>query len=218
MSLVVLFAPLPRFVPVVLAIDLPVALAAIPTPQVVRDLLLPNATAPMSSSAVLCTAVRDVLRQRGYRPTGRGKPSSEYLIAAVAEGRLSAINAVVDAGNAVSLHSGLPISVVDRDLLMGDVTIAVPAEGTKFVFNASGQEIDVGGLPCLFDTLGPCANAVKDAQRTKTTAATRRVLAVVWGVAAPEPARPAAAAFWLAEMLRAAFAQVELCATAPNDF
>ena len=28
------------------------------------------------------------------------------------------------------------------------------------MFNASGQTIDVGGLLCLFDAEGPCANAV----------------------------------------------------------
>ena len=34
---------------------------------------------------------------------------------------------------------------------------------------------------CLFDAQGPCANAVKDAQRTKTGPATTRTLSVVWG-------------------------------------
>jgi len=48
------------------------------------------------------------------------------------------------------------------------------------VFNASGQEIDVTGLLCLFDRQGPCANAVKDAQRTKTSDATRSTLTVIW--------------------------------------
>ena len=49
------------------------------------------------------------------------------------------------------------------------------------MFNASGQEIDVGGLVCLWDADGPCANAVRDAQRTKTTADTRSTLSVIWG-------------------------------------
>ena len=39
-------------------------------------------------------------------------------------------------------------------------------------------------LPCLFDAAGACANAVKDAQRTKTSAATRRTLSLVWGARA----------------------------------
>jgi hypothetical protein len=57
------------------------------------------------------------------------------------------------------------------------------------VFNASGQTMDLGGLLCLFDADGPCVNAVKDAQRTKTTAETRRTLSLVWGtVALPDRA------------------------------
>ena len=42
-----------------------------------------------------------------------------------------------------------------------------------------------GGVfsPCLFDAEGPCANAVKDAQRTKTSPETRRTLSILWGPA-----------------------------------
>ena len=53
--------------------------------------------------------------------------------------------------------------------------------GARYVFNASGQEIDLAGLLCLFDAQGPCANAVKDAQRTKTDGSTRATLTLVWG-------------------------------------
>ncbi|MEQ1631713.1 MAG: phenylalanine--tRNA ligase beta subunit-related protein [Planctomycetota bacterium] len=134
-------------------------------------------------------AVRDVLRQRGYKPTGRGKPSSEYLAAALADGRWPCIHAAVDIGNVVSLESGLPISVIDLDLVNGDLAIRTANAGASYVFNASGQEIDVGGLICLSDRDGPCANAVKDAQRTKTRPETTRVLGVVWGVDAGDPNR-----------------------------
>jgi len=62
------------------------------------------------------------------------------------------------------------------------------------VFNAGGQEIDVAGLPCLCDADGPCANAVKDSQRTKTGASTTRTLSVVWGCAGYEERLEEAAA------------------------
>ncbi len=39
----------------------------------------------------------------------------------------------------------------------------------------------MGGLICLFDSLGPCANPVKDSQRTKTSGETQRTLSVIWG-------------------------------------
>lgn len=175
-----------------------------PSPDWLTDLLVPGvAKVPLRSSDAVRAAIRDLLRLRGYRPTGRGKPSSEYLANAAAEGRVGPILPFVDAGNAVSLHSGLPISVVDLDRCTLPLMIDSPPAGTSYVFNRGGQEIDVSHLLCLHDAAGPCANAVKDAQRTKTTGDTRRVLVVVWGtVALPDRARRAAA--WYRELLVAA--------------
>ena len=198
-----------------LAVELPAPLGDAPSPSWLVDLLRPGAPAPVAGSEALRTAVRDLLRAHGYRPTGRGKPSSEYLVGAVAEGRLGSINAVVDAGNVASLHSGLPISVVDLDRCRAPLRVEVPPPGSKYVFNRSGQEIDVGGLLCLADVDGPCANAVKDAQRTKTSPTTPRVLAVVWGSAAPDSAHAPATARWLGELfgrLGARVAPVEVVA------
>jgi DNA/RNA-binding domain of Phe-tRNA-synthetase-like protein len=178
----------------------PAPLGEVDTSAAVRALLAPGAAAPMSSSDAVRSAVRALLRHGGYKPTGRGKPSAEYLVRAVAEGALSPINAVVDACNAVSLHSGLPISVVDLDRAKEPLRVAVCPEGTRYVFNASGQEIDLGGLVCLHDADGPCANAVKDAQRTKTHAGTRRTLIVVWGTTALA-GRAAEAARWYRDLL-----------------
>ncbi len=181
-------------------VELPTALGELPSPAWLQDLLRPTATAPIAADEPLRLAVRDLLRGHGYRPTGRGKPSSEYLAGAAAAGRLGTINAVVDVGNAASLHSGLPISVVDLDRCRAPLAVVVPPAGSKYVFNRSGQEIDVAGLLCLADQDGPCANAVKDAQRSKTDAASRRVLAIVWGTLAPEPTHAARTAAWLGEL------------------
>lgn len=180
--------------------ELPSPLAALPSPPWLTALLRPDANAPLAAGEGTRAAVRDLLRGHGYRPTGRGKPSAEYLAAAAADGRLGSINAVVDVGNAVSLHSGLPISVVDLDRCGGPLSVAVASPGSRYVFNAGGQEIDVGGLLCLCDAEGPCANAVKDAQRTKTTPATRRVLVLVWAPAAPDAEAGPRAAAWLDEL------------------
>jgi hypothetical protein len=78
----------------------------------------------------------------------------------------------------------------------------VAKEGESYVFNASGQTIDLGGLLCLFDAQGPCANAVKDAQRTKTTPATRRTFSILWGTNAL-PGRAAQAMAWYRALLGA---------------
>lgn len=178
------------------------------TPESVARLLAPGASAPLASDDDVRKRVRDLLRHGGYKPTGRGKPSSEYLLAAVAEGSLPAINLAVDACNAVSYHSGLPISVVDLERANAPLSLAVAPAAASYVFNASGQTIDLGGLLCLFDAAGPCANAVKDAQRTKTHAETRATLSVVWGTR-ELAGRTAAAVRWYRELLEGAGAPTE---------
>ncbi len=130
------------------------------------------------------SAVRDLLRHGGYKPTGRGKPASEYLVKAVTNGKLGQINPIVDTLNIVSLHSGLPISVVDLancNFESGSLRVGIAPESSEYVFNASEQTIKLDGLLCLFDDDGPCANAVKDSQRTKTSDSTTESLVVIWG-------------------------------------
>src|SRR5262249_51561093 len=88
----------------------------------------------------------------------------------------------------------------DLDSARSPLRIAIAERGTSYVFNASGQAIDVGGLLCLYDADGPCANGVKDAQRTKTDAATRRTLSVVWSAKGLETRADQAVA-WYRELL-----------------
>lgn len=144
-------------------------------------------------------AIRLLLRHGGYKPSGRGKPASEYLQAARAEARFPSINPLVDVCNLVSLHSGLPISVVDLDLTRGALGLVVCPEGTSYVFNPSGQTIDASGLLALADEDGAAGTPVKDAQRTKTHAATRATISIVWGSRAL-PGRTAAATAWYREL------------------
>ncbi len=162
----------------------PVPLEAMPPSEKLKSLLAATAPAPLHSDDGARAAVRDLLRHGGYKPTGRGKPASEYLIRASADGTLGSINVAVDACNAVSLHSGLPISLVDLDRAKLPLRVGLAPAGARYVFNASGQELDLEGLLCLFDAEGPCANAVKDSQRTKTHGGTRHTLAVLWGTKA----------------------------------
>lgn len=187
----------------------PMSLAQQATPpDVAAGLALEDARAPLARDESVRAAVRDLLRHGGYKPTGRGKPASEYLVRAAEEGALASINLAVDACNVVSLHSGFPISVVDIDRARPPFRIGIAAEGSSYVFNASGQEIDLGGLLCLFDANGPCANAVRDAQRTKTHAGTRDTLSVVWGVKGFE-SRLADATQWYRRLLEGSGATTE---------
>jgi DNA/RNA-binding domain of Phe-tRNA-synthetase-like protein len=183
-------------------------LGSTPTPPWLATLLSLQAEAPLQPDDAVRAGIRDLLRHGGYKPTGRGKPASEYLLRAAEQGALPVINVAVDACNAVSLHSGLPISVVDLDRVREPLRIALSEPGLRYVFNAAGQEIDVAGLICLHDADGPCANPVKDAQRSKTTSETRNALCIVWGDVAFTP-RVDAALDWYRSLLERAGATIE---------
>ena len=161
----------------------PRPLAGLAAPPAIAQLAEPGAAAPLAPSEEIKTAVRDLLRHGGYKPSGRSKPASEYLAAALARREFPRINALVDACNVVSLHSGLPISLVDLNRLdhTGALSIRIAPPGTSYVFNPSGQTIDASGLLCLYDAQGPTGTPVKDAQRTKTHDATVAALTIVWG-------------------------------------
>ena len=129
-------------------------------------------------------AVRDLLRHGKYKPTGRGKPASEYLLGAAREGRFPRISSLVDLNNLVSLETLLPISVVDLGRA-GTTTFALRRgrEGEKYVFNSAGHEIELQDL-LLVATLpddAPCANPVKDSMRTKLTDDSTDVVALIYG-------------------------------------
>ena len=161
--------------------EFPRTLGEMGTHESVMKWLSVEAVAPIARPDDIKQIGRNLLRHRGYKPTGRGKPASEYLIRAVTENKLSSINLAVDICNVVSLHSGLPISVVDFDLVTKPLKLAIAPEGTEYVFNAGGQTIKLDGLLCLFDRTGACANGVKDSQRTKTSPTTTKTLTIIWG-------------------------------------
>ena len=185
----------PPLVPIEIAVDehplldagwfaatFPKPLSESPSPDWLRALLSLDADSPLSAVGDdERTAVRKLLRHGGYKPSGRGKPASEFLLRAAGEGSLGSINVAVDLCNAVSLHSGLPISVVDLDRVKSPLRLGIADPEASYVFNASGQEIKLKGLLCLHDAEGPCANAVKDSQRTKTHDGTTRTVCIVWG-------------------------------------
>ena len=90
--------------------------------------------------------------------------------------------------------------MVDLGRAQAPFQVALGLQGSAYVFNASGHVIDLGGLVCLFDAAGPCANAIKDSQRTKTTAETTRTLSIIWGTNAL-PGRTQAALIWYRALL-----------------
>ena len=195
-------APHPLLHAIAFETRLPARLEALPPSSLHATFLTPGAEAPVTCDDALRTAVRALLRHGGFKPSGRSKPASEYLVRAVEQQALPSINLVVDACNAVSFHSGLPISVVDLAKATPPLQLRVVEPGQSYVFNLAGQELDLGGLLCLCDALGPCANAVKDAQRTKTDASTTQTLSVLW-CPASHRSEGEAAARWYRELLEA---------------
>ncbi len=145
-----------------------------------------RSAAPSSEDERVRQAVRDLLRRGGYKPTGRGKPASEYLLRTAQEGAFPVIHPAVDAANLASLASLLPISLWDLDrAATSRFVFRVGRPGEAYVFNAAGQTIELADLVvgCGVAADGseaPCLSPVKDSQTTKTTGATRRVAAVVY--------------------------------------
>ena len=174
----ILQAPHPRLYAIVFDTSYPRPLGDLPTPAWLRERMHPDGDSSLHCDDQVRGEIRDLLRVGGHKPTGRGKPASEYLQRAEA---LPAINLAVDACNLVSFHSGLPVSVVDLERGSAPWSLAIVEDDRAYVFNRAGQEIRLKGLLCLHDGEGPCANAVKDSMRTKTHDGTTRTLTVLWG-------------------------------------
>ena len=160
----------------------PAPLGELPAPAWLQALAAIDAEVPFSPfDDAIKGAVRDLLRHGGFKPAGRSKPCNEYIRGVAAKGNFPLINAAVDATNLAALHGCLPVSTVDLDKLSEPLRVGIAPEGARYVFNMSGQEIDLKGLICLHDAAGPCANSVKDSQRAKTTDESRRTITVIWG-------------------------------------
>jgi DNA/RNA-binding domain of Phe-tRNA-synthetase-like protein len=133
-------------------------------------------------------AARDLLRNGSYKPTGRAKPASEYLLREAGAGEggsFPRINGPVDACNYVSLRSLLPISLWDLDLAgTSAFRVRLGREGEAYVFNAGGQSIELRDLivGCRINAEGdePIVNPVKDSLATKTKESTRNVAALIY--------------------------------------
>lgn len=131
-------------------------------------------------------AIRQLLKRGGFKPTGRNKPASEYLVAAHKSGDFPRIYDVVDVNNALSLVTGWPMSVLDLDRALaasprGALAIRFGAPGESYVFNQAGQVIDLEGLVGIAADEGPMlGNPVKDGMHAKVVPGTRRIVAALY--------------------------------------
>jgi len=150
--------------------------------------------------------VRDMLRHGRCKPTGRAKPSSEFLRQAAGRGEFPLVSPVVDVNNLVSLESGLPASVFDAALAGDELLLRRGRAGESYVFNRAGHDIDLTDLVVVCRRVGadwePCGNPIKDAMATKVEPMTQRVIGVVYAPAGDPPEHLARAAERYAALLR----------------
>ena len=129
----------------------------------------------------LLTSVRKMLKNGGYKPSGRNKPASEYLLRTVSEGNFPFINNVVDINNYFSILWGLPISTLDLNKTGDNVILKIGSQDEKYIFNKSGQELDLKGLITVCDSnKKPIGTPVKDSMFGKTTENTSDIIVIIY--------------------------------------
>jgi len=131
--------------------------------------------------------VRKMLRYGKYKPSGRSKPASEFLLRAALHDAFPLVNGPVDVNNAISLRSGLPASIFDAERSGRRLLLRRGRAGEAYVFNPSGQSIDLEDLLVVCRQVDgewvPCGNPVRDSMATKIHASTREVVAVLYAPA-----------------------------------
>jgi DNA/RNA-binding domain of Phe-tRNA-synthetase-like protein len=147
-----------------------------------------------------------MLRHGRYKPTGRGKPASEFLLTAALGGTFPLLHPAANVNNYVSLLSGLPASIFDAATTGPALLARWGATGEQYVFNPSGQKIDLQDLLCICRMENgawvPTGNPVKDAMYSKLTRRTTDVIAVIYAPPAFSPEALAAHGATFARLLK----------------
>jgi DNA/RNA-binding domain of Phe-tRNA-synthetase-like protein len=132
-----------------------------------------------------CQQIRQMLRHGKFKASGRSKPAQEYLLRCVVQtGSLPAINAPVDVINAISLDCNLPISLLSLRKCSRDLTVTRGTQGQSYVFNATGQVLDIEDLIVVADRSAtpprPVGSPIKDSMVGKIDTLDRDLIAVIY--------------------------------------
>lgn len=124
-------------------------------------------------------ATRAAYKACGKDPN-RYRPSQEQMMRRIVRGLgLYNVNALVDAGNQLSLLTGCSVGCFDRDKVVGDtITLGVGREGEPYEGIGRG-ELNIAGLPVFRDDVGGIGTPTSDNERTKISLDTRRILVTV---------------------------------------
>lgn len=108
------------------------------------------------------------------------RPSSEALLRRVLQGKgLPRVLPAVDVCNLCSLEAQIPLGLYDRDRVQGALHLRVgrPGEGYGGIRK---QRVNLGGRLLLADDQGPFGAPTSDSERSAVTAATTRLLVVLF--------------------------------------
>ncbi|MBN1425573.1 hypothetical protein JXA88_13545 [Candidatus Fermentibacteria bacterium] len=150
-----------------------------PSPQFLREQLEISAST-MAAPEGWDAGIRDLLRAGGFRPAGRNRPAHEFLARSGAP--LASISSVVDANNVISLRRRIPASVIDAAVCGEEIIIREGVSGERYVFNRSGQELDLEGLLVVCaSSESPVASPVKDSLAAHVTEKTQAIVFCAYG-------------------------------------
>lgn len=136
--------------------------------------------------------IRDMLRNGKYKPAGRAKPSPEYLLQSALDQDFPSVNPLVDAVNLASLESLYPMSIFDLEKAGAKLLLRRGRTGESYVFNPSGQTIDLEDLLCVCSLKEneadgrPIVNPVRDSMATKLFPGASHAAVVVYAPHGPE--------------------------------
>jgi DNA/RNA-binding domain of Phe-tRNA-synthetase-like protein len=122
---------------------------------------------------------RALFHRLGVDPT-KTRPSSEALLRRVVQGKgLPRVNLAVDICNLCSIEHQLPLGLYDREHVSGAVQARAGREGEGYP-GIRKQPVNLAGRLLLADDDGPFGAPTSDSERTSVTAATTRLLVVVF--------------------------------------
>src|SRR5437660_3834569 len=128
--------------------------------------------------------------RKAYKALGkdpsRYRGSAEALLRRMVAGKgLPEINAVVDVINLVSVESRLPVGLYDLGHVVGEIVFRAGRAGETYR-GIGKYDLNLEGLPLFADTVGPHGSATSDSERTRVTAKTEGILAVIVSFGGPE--------------------------------
>lgn len=138
----------------------------------------------------LFRAYRDFYWKLGIDPT-KTRPSGEALNRRVLHGKpLPSVNAFVDAYNAASLATGVPIGAYDADVLEGPLALRLAQRGETFhgLGEPVGRALDGGEVVLADGARVVNFYPYRDADATRVTERTTRALLVACGAPGVERA------------------------------